>query len=240
MIALVVGGAGSGLAQNPIFQVIHNSPSSGVAVVDIYLNAGASPDIDDLEFRHTTNLIDVPVGSYTFGIAPGNSSGPGDIIESFGPVNLQEGSRTVVMAAGELNDDFGLFYNGLNSGAPNNQVGLLTFHGSPDTPTVDIIATGEGILFDDLGYLDFQGYVNVEEANYVLTVAETDGNPIDSFNLPLMGMDGEAMVIFVSGYQDATPNFGLFAAYTNGVVIELTTTTPNESSSWSDIKARYW
>ena len=67
--------AGPALAQNPVIQFIHNSPSASLATVDIYLNGGASPIVDDLEFRTATNLIDLPgTGNFTFGIAPGNST----------------------------------------------------------------------------------------------------------------------------------------------------------------------
>jgi len=205
-------------------QIIHNSPSDGAALVDIYLNGGASPAVEDVAFRAATGLISLPVGEYTIGIAPGNSAGPGDIIANFGPVELTDGSQTVIMAAGELGDDFDLFFNALVTSATAGQVGLLAFHGSPDAPTVDIIAVGAGVLVTALEYQTFQGYLEVAEDDYVLGIAPTGGDPIAAFDVPLTGLAGGTAVAFASGYLDpgvGEPAFGLFAALNDGTVVEF-------------------
>jgi hypothetical protein len=224
---------------DPVIQIIHNSPSPGAALVDVYLNAGSSPAVEDLPFREATGLISLPAGDYTIGIAPGTSTGPGDIIASFGPVNLATDTKTVIMAAGELGTDFNLFFNALVETAPGGQVGLLAFHGAPDAPTVDIAALGVGILFPALDYLAFQGYLNVPAADYVLSVAPTGDSPIAYFEAALSGLGGGTAVVFASGYLSATPDFGLFAALTNGTVLPLAPTTSIESASWGQIKSLY-
>ncbi len=204
-----------------VIQVIHNSPTAAALVVDVYLNAGASPAIEDLEFQAATGLIPLPAGSYTIGIAPGNSTGPGDILESFGPVALAAGSQTVVMAAGELGDDFDLFFNALETSATAGQVGLLAFHGAPDAPTVDISAAGAGVLITALEYQTFQGYLEVAEGDYVLGIGPTGDDPIIEFDVPLTGLAGGTAVAFASGYLDGDVDFGLLAALNDGTVVSF-------------------
>jgi len=235
LVAFVVSGCSesdsgpTGPSPDATIQIIHNCPSAGAEVVDVYLNGGSSPAVDDLAFRSATGLVSLIAGQYTIGIAPGNSTGPGDIIASFGPVSLTGGSETVVMAAGELGDDFNLFFNDLDTAAPAGQVGLLAFHGSPDAPTVDISAFGVGDLITDLEYKTFQGYLNVPEADYVLGIAPADSDPIVYYDVPLTGLGDGTAVVFASGYLGARDTaFGLFAALNDGTIVEFDETTdPN-------------
>ena len=68
-------------AQTARVQVIHNSADAAAAVVDVYVNGGATPAINDFAFRTATPFIDLPAGvDLEIGIAPGNSTGPQDII----------------------------------------------------------------------------------------------------------------------------------------------------------------
>jgi len=231
IVALLVAGCsedsgnGVGPGQDATIQIIHNSPSAAAATVDIYLNNGAAPAVDDLGFQEATGLIDLDAGSYTIGIAPGNSTGPGDIIASFGPVSLTAGSQNVVMAAGELGDDFDLLFNTLETCATAGQVGLLAFHGSPDAPTVDITAVGAGVLVTALQYQTFQGYIEVADGDYILGIGPTGDDPIIYFEVPLSGLGGGTAVAFASGYLTARDEeFGLFAALNNGTVVEFTET----------------
>jgi len=232
-------GTGAAMAQDPIIQVIHNSPNA--PSVDIYLNAGADPAITALDFRQATGLVSLPAGMYEVGIAAHPSSGPGDIIASFGPYDLMDGSQTVIMAAGELGTDFGLFVNALNTSAPAGQVGVLAFHGSPDAPTVDVAAVDVGVLVPNLEYLTFQGYLEVPAADYILTVAPAGGEPIAGFDAPLSGLGGGAAVVFASGYLGTMPNFGLYAALNDGTVLMLppNNSVSNEPGSWGEVKSMY-
>ncbi|MBE0567828.1 MAG: DUF4397 domain-containing protein [Krumholzibacteria bacterium] len=239
--AMFLCGAGAATAQTATIQVIHNSPSPAAASVDIYLNGAGPAAVGGLGFRQATGLVDLPAGSYTVGIAPGGSSGPGDVIASFGPYDLAAGSQTVIMAAGELGSDFGLFVAGLQTAAPGGQVSVLAFHGAPDAPTVDVAALGVGNIFPGLAYLAFQGYLTVPAADYVLTVAPAGGSPIAAFDAPLSGLGGGTAVVFASGYLGASPAFGLFAALNDGTVLALPAndTVDAEDASWSGFKAAY-
>jgi hypothetical protein len=158
---LVALSSGSAFAQDATVQIIHNSPDPAAATVDIYINGGAMPAIEDLGFREATALVSLPAGvDLEVGIAPGSSTGPADILATW-TYNLPAGSSTVIMASGLLGDDFDLFVNPLETMAMPGEVGILVFHGSPDAPTVDIAALGVGTLFPSLAYQTFQGYTYV-------------------------------------------------------------------------------
>ncbi|MGD8396551.1 MAG: DUF4397 domain-containing protein [Candidatus Eiseniibacteriota bacterium] len=250
-------GVATASAQTADVQVIHNSPDPAAAVVDIYLDMGPTPAIDDFGFREATPVLSLPAGvPLQIGVAPGNSSGPGDIIASF-PVTLTSGSSYVVMACGVVgmglpmnpegvSTDFTLaVFEGLRTAGTGGQVDLLAFHGAPDAPTVNVVAQGVGTLFPDLTFKQFAtDYLSVPPANYLLDVeaSSNPGTPVATFQAPLAGLGGGAAVVFASGWL--TPgvgaSFGLFAALPTGDVLELTpAATPVESTTWGSVKRLY-
>jgi len=221
-------------------QIIHNSPDPAAASVDIYVNGGAMPAIEDLDFRAATGLVELPADvDLEVGIAPGSSMGPEDIIATW-TFNLPAGSQTVVMASGVLGSDFDLFTNELLIGAKTD-VAILAFHGAPDAPAVDVGAEGVGTLITNLMYQTFQGYLSVPAADYTLTIAPTGGEPIAAFIAPLSGVGGNSLVVFASGYLGEDPGFGLFAALNDGTVLELTpdNSVATEEVSLDDVKAMF-
>jgi hypothetical protein len=254
--AVVACGAGTAAAQTAQVQVIHNSPDPAATIVDIYLNEGDEPAIPDFAFRTATGILDLPAGvELRIGVAPGMSSGPGDILATF-PVTLTAGESYVVMATGVLDEmlpgnpegadtAFTLkIFSPLVQSVSAGDVGLLVYHGSPDAPTVDVLAVGVGILVDDLAYGEFSDdYLAVPENDYTLQITPGDDNDnaVASFSAPLTGLGGGTAVVFASGYLSARlESFGLFAALNDGSVIELPpTTVPTEERSWSDIKSDY-
>lgn len=223
-----------------IIQIIHNSPDPAAAYVDIYVNGGDTPAIDDLAFRAATGLVSLPSGvDLEVGIAPGSSMGPEDILATW-TFNLEAGSKTVVMANGLLGDDFNLFTNELMVNAKND-VSILAFHGAQDAPAVDVAAVGVGNLIENLMYQTFQGYLTVPAADYILTVAPAGGSPIAAFNAPLSAIPGQSVVVFASGFLGMDPGFGLFAALNDGTVLELTpeNSVATQSTSLSGVKAMF-
>jgi len=238
--AIALFTAGAAVAQEATIQIIHNSPDAAAASVDIYVNGGETPAVPDLDFRAATGLITLPSDvDLVVGIAPGNSSGPEDIIANW-TFNLPSGSMTVVMASGLLGDDFDLFTNTLEIGGSSENVGVLAFHGAPDAPGVDVGAIGAGTLIPNLEYQTFQGYLSLPAADYTLTIAPAGGAVIASFNAPLSGLGGGAAVVFASGFLGMEPSFGLFAALPDGIVIPLTAgSVATNEVSLDNVKALY-
>ncbi|MEO0470547.1 MAG: DUF4397 domain-containing protein [Bacteroidota bacterium] len=221
-------------------QIIHNSADPAAATVDIYLNNGSSPAIEDVDFRTATPFIDLPSATnLTVGVAPGNSTGPTDIIANFPIGKLTAGEKYVVMANGVLhqgqfdqtvNTNIGFtlrIFTPAQTSSGNNDVALLAYHGATDAPAVDILANSAPLV-PNLSFGNFAGYVNVPAAVYTLDVtpAGQNTNVLASYRADLSGLGGGAAVVFASGFLNPANNqngaaFGLFAALPDGTVIEL-------------------
>ncbi|MCB2203702.1 DUF4397 domain-containing protein [bacterium] len=227
-------------AQQARLQVIHNAADPAAATVDIYVNNVLFED--DFAFRTATAFADVPAGvPLGIGVAPGNSTGPGDILTTFN-VTLDAGKTYVAVANGVLNTSnfaanpdsrstaFTLFTTamGQESGTSPAGVDINVLHGATDAPTVDVINRGSGILVNDAAYGDMTGYLTVPATSYKLDITPGNDNNtiVASFEADLTGLGGGAAVVFASGFlapagNQNGPAFGLFAALPNGTVVAL-------------------
>ncbi|MEZ4825717.1 MAG: DUF4397 domain-containing protein [Bacteroidia bacterium] len=248
MLPLVLGmlfafPAAKTFAQFANVQIIHNSADPAADSVDIYVNAGATPAIADFKFREATPFIQLPAGvQVNVGIAPGNSTGPGDIIATF-PFTLTANENYVVVATGVLNPAmFDATVNGAGAIAfdlkvltpaqttgTGGNVDIVAAHGATDAPDVDVLVNfGTTPLIDNLAYGTFSGYASVPPAAYILNVTPAANNTtvVASFYADLSGLGGGSAVVFASGFLNPSANmngaaFGLFAALANGTVVEL-------------------
>lgn len=231
-------------AQFANVQIIHNSPDPAAALVDIYLNGGATPAADDFAFRTATSFLQVPAGiPITIGVGASTSTGPTDVIANIPLPALTANENYVVVASGVLAP--ALFDQTANGAAiafdlkvltpaqtmgTGGNVDLVVAHGSTDAPTVDVLANGGMMpLIDDLAYGTFSGYASVPAAEYVLDVTPGSDNStiVASYYVDLSGLGGGSAVVFASGFLDPTANqngaaFGLFAALADGTVLPLT------------------
>ncbi len=208
-------------------QVVHNSPAVGTdsgPTVDIYANGALL--LDDFAFRTASPFTTVESGDYTIAVALDNSTSADDAIATF-DLTLGADTSYIVVANGIVGDpdapfDLEVFANARQE-ADASGVDLLAFHGSPNAPTVDITADGVGVLFDDITYTDFQGYLNVPAGEYTLNVTPGDDNDnaLFSYAADLTDLEGGAGLAFASGLVADMPGFGLFVALPDGTVIEL-------------------
>ena len=238
-------------------QVIHNAADPAAAEVDVYVNDGLL--LDDFAFRAATPYIDVPAGvELVIGIAPGTSTGPGDIIANF-PVTLEAGETYSVIANGVLdpggfaaNPDgrdigFTLFAKaGVREAAVDpTRVEFFSLHGATDAPMVDVYVFFGQLVVDDAKYGDMTGYKSLApKMNKALVLANYSGfwdwdfSVVGLYEIDLTGLDGGAAVVFASGFVDPAANqngegFGLFAALPDGSVVEF----PNIYCSKSEADA---
>jgi hypothetical protein len=217
-------------------EVIHNAADAIAAEVDIYVNGGPEPFINDFAFRTTSGFVDVPAGvDLNIGIALSTSTGPGDILFTLPAVNLTAGETYIAIANGIVSptgympnsttapfglDVFATAREVAVGGAGTNDV--LVYHGSTDAPMVDVdelnIVMGEAV--NDLSYSEFQGYLALGVEDYTLQVqAALSGGAVAAFDAPLatLGVDGGALTVLASGFLDPSMNsngapFGLFAS----------------------------
>lgn len=226
-------------AQTARVQVIHNSADAAAAVVDVYVNSNLA--IPDFEFRTATPFIDLPANvELEIAIAPGNSNDVNDAIYTVPVIFIQD--ETYIVVADGIVDPanydpapaFGLevYAFGREAAVNPSNVDVLVHHGSTDAPTVDVVETGQGAgpIVDDLAYTDFQGYLELPTADYVLEIRdETGAVGVAAFGAPLqtLALDGAALVVVASGFLDPSQNnngpaFGLWAASPlGGSLLEL-------------------
>lgn len=208
-------------------QIIHNSPSP---TVDIWVNGQKA--IDSVAFRTATNFLTLPAGTpLQVGVAPSPSSDPSEIIATLDAV-LNPDQNYVVMANGVVGSmqtpfEFTVIDDiRLGSNDPDN-VDFVIVHGSPDAPTVDVLARGVATLADDISFGEFTDYIEVPAADYIVDITPADDNRILalSYFAPLATGRGASAVVFASGFLNpadtSETDFGLFVALPNGIVIPL-------------------
>jgi len=238
LIAMLAGVSSFSIsqAQTARLEVIHNAADAIAAEVDVYVNAGATPFLDDFAFRTSSGFVDVPAGvDLNIGIALSTSTGPGDILFTLPVVNLTAGETYIAIANGIVSptgympnatmapfglDVFPTAREASAGGAGTNDV--LVYHGATDAPMVDVdeLAVVGGQAVDDLSYSEFQGYLALGVEDYMLQVqAAASGTAVAAFDEPLatLGVDGAALTVLASGFLDPSANsngpaFGLYVS----------------------------
>lgn len=192
--------------------------------MDVYANSDQL--LDNFVFRTATPYIDVPAGvNINIGIAPATSTSSADAIANF-PVQFEDGKTYVVVAAGVVGgaQPFNLyvFDMGQEAVAAGN-VGILFFHGSPDAPEVDI-TTGGNVIFNNVAFGGFSGYLEVPAASYPINVTQANDNNtiVASYFADLSFWKGRTAVIFASGFLSGSkPAFEPWVALSNGGTFPL-------------------
>ncbi len=227
--------------QTARLQVIHNSADAAASLVDVYLDTALL--FDDFAFRTATSFIDAPAGvTFKVGIAPSNSTSVNDTIVGF-DVMLMANETYVVVANGIVSSTgynpspaFGLdvYAMGRENSNQAGETDVLVCHGSTDAPAVDVQVPGAGTIVDNLEYGDFQGYLELANADYTLNITDSTGSVVvASFQAPLqtLGLADSALVVVASGFLDPSQNssgpaFGLWVALpSGGNLIELPSST---------------
>lgn len=129
----------------------------------------------------------------TIGIAPANSTNSSQSIATF-PVTLNGNRKYIVVAncivsssGHSLNKPFNLYVYSTARELSNSTstTDVLVFHDSTYAPTVDVVATGNGLLVDDLSYTEFAEYLSLPTNNYELLLTDSAGaTPIAKFGAP--------------------------------------------------------
>jgi hypothetical protein len=213
-------------------QVIHNSADAAASAVDVYLNDGIL--IDDFAFRTASAFIDAPANvEVSIDVAPGTSSSSGESIYNL-TTTLDPAKTYVLVASGIVSGSgytpvtpfaIDVFDMGQEAAGTPGNTDVLVYHGSTDAPTVDVYEkSGPTELIDNLSYSQFNGYLALPTADYVLELREETGTTeIVSYDAPLstLGLDDQAIVVVASGFlvpdnNSSGPEFGLYVALTTG------------------------
>ena len=207
-------------------QAIHNAPDPELEVVDLYV--AGQLILDDVAFRTASPYMDVPAGfPLTGGIAPSNSTGPGDVFFEF-TFTLTPGETYQFIAVGVRDPgeflpnpdgrDIGLdilVNDEAREVAENpSEIDVLSVHGTTDAPTVDVLLgviprmnqLGPFVFGDDLSYSDFSAYVAIDFQTVPLHVVASDGSPF-SYLFDVVKPDfGDAVTVLTSGFVDPASN----------------------------------
>lgn len=214
-------------------QVIHNSADLAAQSVDVYLNNDLL--LDNFNFRTASPFVKVPAGEeITVSIAPSTSMSVSQSIVSYS-YNLEENNKYILIASGHISPvGYSPFKNfsievctvGRESATNTSNTDLLVFHGSTDSPTIDIVETGvgAGTIVNNASYKDFTNYLELVTSNYTLDVKDESGQIIvASYQAPLsnLNLKGGAGVVVASGFLNPSNNnngeaFGLYIALPNG------------------------
>jgi Ca2+-binding RTX toxin-like protein len=218
-------------------QVIHNSPYTAAAVVDVYVNDELL--LNDFAFRTATGFVDVPAGvDLKIDVAPGTSTSSADTLFTQ-TVNLADGKNYIAVAVGNPTstgaDAFGLSVTdaGRQTAADPATVDVLAFHGAPDAPTVDVQARGAGTVVNDFSFRTFasEGYLSLPPADYDLDVTTADGLVnVRGFDADLSGAAGQSVTVLASGFVvppgGNKNDFQLLAAFADGTTALLPVLAP--------------
>ena len=221
-------------AQMAQVQIIHNSPTIGTdggPDVDIYANGALL--VGDVAYRTATAYTSVPAGvAIDVAVAPGDSDSVDDAIFTTTLPALADGEDYVVYAHGAIGDmdqPFTLSFSDLaeqTTDAGAGLVDILAFHGALDAPGVDILS-GILTIVDDLEYGTFDDPNPVPAASYTLTVTSADNSVVvGDYTVDVSMLGGQGINVFASGVLNNTPEFGFFAALSDGTVVELPAVQP--------------
>ena len=228
-------------------QVIHNSADLAAAQVDVWLNN--TPLLDNFAFRNASPFVDAQAGvPFDISIALPTSTDTVAALARF-TYTLEADETYIIIANGIVSatgyspaTPFDLYVTGgaRETSTSAGNVDVLVFHGSTDAPMVDIVETSvpAGNIVDDISYGEFAGYLELPEANYVLSV-ESMGTSVVSYQAPLaaLSLAGNAITVLASGFLDATmnsngANFGLWVALpSGGPLVELPLPTGVEENT---------
>jgi hypothetical protein len=218
-------------------------------MVDVWLNDGAMPLLDDFAFRTASPFINAPAGEF-FDVSialPTSMDTTGALYrETF----ILESNRTyIVVASGTVGSgtyspatpfSLEVIANAREMAADPMDVDVIVWHGATDAPMVDVVESqvGAGTIVDDISYGEAQGYLELTPADYDLNVTDMSGaTTLFSYDANLSAFTGAALTVLASGFVDPSANnnasaFGLWVASgAGGALIELTNITSVEDLS---------
>lgn len=247
LFAVTKGGAVLPLSApgNSRVQVIHNAADVAAASVDIYVDLKTDTvKFEDVPFRGALPFTDLPTG-YEIEIVvalPTSTDITDGVVQTF-PATLEDGESYYVIAQGILPANLGDYDTMTNMGEveftlvigtgareeandPAN-FDLEVFHGSTDTPPVDVAANGDfdSPVVSNLSYTGFNGYLELPPAVYDLGVGESpvngEADVLATFRADLSAAAGGAGILLASGFLDPTANnsgeaLGLLFVLPNG------------------------
>lgn len=216
-------------AQSTRLQLIHNSADSELDSLDVYLNETLF--IDNLGFRNATTFLDVPEPTGTtphkLYVCRKNSVDTTNYL--YRADSIPAGENVVGVISGVVNVGnyfparlFTIYFNpqARLSAEQANQRDLCFFHGSDDSPTIDVAEVTNIfpiIWADDLSYGSFSTYTSRDSGIYRIGLLDEETvilalSYAGFFHTP--ETEGKAYTLILSGFQIPESN-------SNGPLVSL-------------------
>ena len=214
-------------------QVIHNCAATDAATVDVWLNAGPQPLIDNFNFRTATSFIDAPAGTlFDISICLPNSTDTSAALFRQGFI-LESNKTYIIIASGIVGSGtynpivpftLDVIPDARQLADISTNVDVIVWHGSTDAPYIDVAETqiGAGTVIDNISYGTYQGYLGLPPQDYDLTIQDSSGTTnLISYDGNLTSFIGQAITILASGFLTPSnnnngPDFGLWVATAAG------------------------
>lgn len=218
---------------NPLVQLIHNSPDPSLAFADIYVDAFSLGNFVKINgslpvpFRCGSGFLDdLPPGTHRIAVSP---FGQEDFEWSIQEITLEGNKEYMVLAEGvrdpslfntTVNGDaigFRFVFNevpGTEGTSPTETLALL-HHGAPDVPNIRFIAVGAGDATGDLpeglpyGFPILGGDVDALPYPIVQVTDNTSSVIYQEVKTDLVPFAGQRVLLFTSGFDSPEGNTGV-------------------------------
>ncbi len=171
-------------AENARIRVLHLSPDA--PAVDVFAN-GEGPVVDGLSFPNGSDYLTVPVGSYTFDVAPDGGSAM-DAVLSFENVALEKDKAYTAIAYGAVASIAGMALVDSSDGLAATNIRITVAHTAAGIGEVDIWnLTGDtpSPLLENVPYGTSATLPDLPAAAYRVGFdVNNDANPDVSFAIP--------------------------------------------------------
>ncbi|MDW8159447.1 MAG: DUF4397 domain-containing protein, partial [Bacteroidia bacterium] len=222
----------AGFLQAQRVQIIHNSPDPMLRTVDIWVNGGEQPILDDFPFRGATPFIDIGslgiTGNITIEIKPKNSNAQTPALLTK-QIFLNSNDVKYIIANGLINtaayaNPFGynlsadlLLVDALIESNSNDTYSLRLFHGVSDVSPVSIFLNNN--LQPSVPLLTYgraSSYINMaaEVSNSIAIRIPGQNATIAQLEINSRGKGGKTGILLGSGFAfPANNNNGPFLAF---------------------------
>ncbi|MEX0813390.1 MAG: T9SS type A sorting domain-containing protein [Chitinophagales bacterium] len=195
----------TGLKAQSFVQVIHNSPDTSVATLDVYINDSLYSELDNISFREATPFLTVASGvPIEIAIASDTSTSSAPAFDTLSLSPLMSGQSYILHATGVINtavypsnpDTISTAFQLIAAGGPSalpvpDSVDLLIAHGALDAPTLNVVVLEtDQTLRTVVPNIPFKGfssqggnpaYVRLAADDGLVTLRDMSNNPIPGF-----------------------------------------------------------
>lgn len=214
------GGTGGSTSQKASVRVMHLSPDA--PGVDVFVNAGKDPVVQNLTFPNGTPYLEVPAGTYTFDVAATGSSAA-DAVLTIKDLGLAAGTSYTAVALDKLASITALPLVDDYSNLAAGKIRIRAIHAAAAVGQVDIWNITDpqnpAALYENVDFGVAGNALDVPAGAYKLGIDVNDDKKPDlTFSLPSLPA-GTAANVFAT--NDAAGKVFLVAELRDGSTVRI-------------------